>query len=214
MRIFLQHDAGETIVARPPVPELIDEIFPTVVVVEQRGIEAARIHGDRIGPFAVDRRRRNEIVVKVAQGRAAGAADRGAAVALHIGVDQPELAVGMTETRRPHAAGIRITAHVELAGPPKRPRQQAPVLEVARMMDLHAGKPFEGRCRDVIVVADPDDRRIGIEALEDGISDHLSPRPVCARRTRAPRRPGCRARRGRRRTANSRWWPPARRPGC
>ncbi len=171
VRIFLANDAGEAVVARPPIPELIDEILPPVVVVEQRGIEAARIHIDRIGPFAVDLGRGHEVVVEIAQARAAGAADRGAAVAFHVGINQPKLAIGMGQARRPHAAGIRIAAHVELAGTHQRPRQQAPVLQVARMVDLHARKPFEGRGRNVVVVADAHDRRIGVEALQDRVAD-------------------------------------------
>ena len=49
--------------------------------------------------------------------------------------------------------------------------EQAPVDQVARVMDLHAGKPLERRRRDVVVVADADDRRIGIEAAEDRIAN-------------------------------------------
>ena len=41
--------------------------------------------------------------------------DRRPAVALHIGVKEVKAAVGVAEVGRPDAAGIRISAHVELA---------------------------------------------------------------------------------------------------
>src|SRR5262249_30320186 len=87
---------------------------------------------------------------------------------------EPEEPVGMREARRPDTAGVRIAAHVELRGATKRAGEQAPVREIARMMDLHAGEPFEGRGRDVIILPYPHDGRIGIEAAENGISDHAA----------------------------------------
>ena len=39
-------------------------------------------------------------------------------------------------------------------------------------MDLHTGKPLERGSRDVVVVADAQDGRIGIEARQDRIADH------------------------------------------
>ena len=54
--------------------------------------------------------------MEVAQRRAGRAADRGAAVALDVGVDQVEEPVGMGQARRPDAARIGIAEHVELAG--------------------------------------------------------------------------------------------------
>jgi hypothetical protein len=58
-----------------------------------------------------------EVVVHVAQGRADRRARRGAAVALHVGVDQVEQTVVVAQARGPDAAGIRVAAHVELARP-------------------------------------------------------------------------------------------------
>ena len=148
----------------PMIPEHVHEIFAAVVVVKQRRIEAAAVEINGIGPFAVDARAGDEIIVEVAQRRAARAADRRAAVAFHVGVNQPEQSVGVREARRPDAAGIGIAEHVELAGAIQRAREQPPVDEIARMMNLHARKPFKGRGGDVIIVADADDGRVGIEA--------------------------------------------------
>src|SRR5262249_25581509 len=138
----------------------------------ERGIEAAAVEINRIGPIAVDARAGDEIIVEVAQRRAAGAADGGASVTFDIGVNQPEQTVSVREARRPDATGIAIAEHVELARAIERAREQSPVNEIARVMDLHSGKPFEGRSGDVIVVADADDGRVGIEAGENGIADH------------------------------------------
>ncbi len=113
----------------------------------------------------------DEIVVKIAQRRAAGAADGRAAEAFHVRVDQPEQAVRVTQARHPDAAGIGVAEHVELAGAIQRAREQSPVDQIARMMDLYAGKPLESRGGNVVIIADADDGRIGIESGEDGIAD-------------------------------------------
>ena len=68
--VFLQHDAGETVVPGPMVPEHVDEIFAAVVVVEQRGIEAAAVEVNRVRPLAVDARAGDQVVVEIAQRRA------------------------------------------------------------------------------------------------------------------------------------------------
>jgi hypothetical protein len=40
------------------------------------------------------------------------------------------------------------------------------------MVDLDAGIPFEGRGGDIVVPPDPADRRVWIEAGQDGVPDH------------------------------------------
>ena len=160
--IFLQQNSGEgrilSVAGRPilaVVPDHVDEPFAAVVVVEEGGVEAARIHIGRVGPGTLDRRRGDDVIVSVLEG---------AAEALDVGVDQPKPAVGVGEARRPDTAGIGVAAHVELCGAIERTGDEPPVHEIARVMDLDAGIPLEGRGRDVIVVADPADRRVGIEA--------------------------------------------------
>ena len=170
-RIFLQNDAGETVVSGPMVPEHVHQILAAVVVMEERRVKPAAVEINRLGPVAVHPRAGDEIIGKIAQRRAACAADRGAAITLHVGVDQPEQSVGVRETRCPDAAGIGVAEHVELTGAIERAGEQPPVDEVARMMDLHARKPLEGRGGDVIIVANAEDGWIGIETGEDGILD-------------------------------------------
>lgn len=151
-RILLRHDARKAVAARPVVPQLVQQILAAVVVMEQRWIETAAVEMNGIGPRAVDARAGDQVIMEVAQGGAAGrTAGGGAAVALDVGIDQPEQAVRMGQARRPHAAGIRRAQHVELAGARERTAQQAPVDQVARVVDLHARIPLEGRRGDVIV---------------------------------------------------------------
>ena len=75
----------------------------------------------------------------------------------------------MREARCPDAARIWVAQHIELARARERAREQPPVDQVARMMNLHAGKPFEGRGGNVIIIADAQNGRVGIEAGKDGI---------------------------------------------
>jgi len=39
------------------------------------------------------------------------------------------------------------------------------------MVNLAAGKPFKSGCRNVVVVLDPDNTRIGIKAADNGVFD-------------------------------------------
>ena len=106
--IFLQQDAGERRVfriaagaVRDMVPKHVQEPFAAVIVMEQRRVEAARIDIDRIGPRALDRRRRDDVVVAVLEV---------AVEALDVGIDQPELPIRMrtgTAPRRRTNPGCR-----------------------------------------------------------------------------------------------------------
>ena len=100
--LFLQQDAGKgrmlrvaADAVRKVVPQHVEEPLAAVIVVEERGIEAARIDIDRIGPRPFDRRRGDDVVVRVLEV---------AVEALDVGVDQPEQPVGIGQARRPDAA--------------------------------------------------------------------------------------------------------------
>ena len=168
-RILLQHDAAEPVLPGTMIPEHVEQVLASILVVKERRIEAAAVQVHRVGPVAVDRRRRDEIVVKVPQRGARRARRCRAAVALHVGVNQMKQAIGVGQARRPDAAGVGIAQHVQLAGAAERPRQQPPVDEVARVMDLDPRIPLEGRRGDVVVVADANDRGIRIEAAQDRV---------------------------------------------
>ncbi len=178
-RIFLQRDARKTIVTRPVVPEHIQQVFSAVVVMEQGRIEAAAIQIDWIGPLAVNARRGHQIVVRVPQRRPRVGSLSGAPVALHVGVDQIEKAVGVAQAGRPDAARIGVAEHVELGGAVERARQQAPMNQIARVVDLDPRIPFESRGGDVVVVADADNRRVRIESRQNRIADRSWVGPAC-----------------------------------
>ena len=138
---FLEQDAEKRWVLQmrarwaAVVPDHVDEPLAPVVVVKQRRIEAARVDIDRVRPRPLDRRRGDDVIVCVLEV---------AVEAFDVGVDEPEFAVGVGEAGRPDAAGIRLAAHVELGRALERPPHEPPIDEIARVMDLHARKPFEG----------------------------------------------------------------------
>jgi len=45
--------------------------------------------------------------------------------------------------------------------------------EIARMMNLYTGEPFERGRRDVVIIADARDGGVGIEAAEDWVLNFL-----------------------------------------
>ena len=172
-RVLLQHDASKAVLSGTVVPEHVQQVLAPVVVVKERWIEPAAVQINRIRPVAIDTLARDEIVMEVAQRGARRACGRRPAVALHVGVNQMKEAVGMRQARCPDAARVGIAAHVELTRAIERPGDEAPVDEIARVMNLHAGEPLERRRRDVVVVADAHDRRIRIETAKDWIGNRV-----------------------------------------
>ena len=101
----------------------------------------------------------------------------------------------MAEAGGPDAAAVGVAAHVELGGAVERARDEAPVHQVAGVVDLHARVPLEGRGGDVVIVSDAADRRVGVEALEDRVADHRVARgsvTACRRRRTSAACPGMR----------------------
>lgn len=149
---------------RPPpvVLQHVHEPLLAVVVVEQTGIEARRIDIVRVTPWSLDLIRGHDVVRCILEAPV---------LPLHIRVHEVELLPIMRQAGGPDAARVRVTPHVELRLPVKRPSDERPVGEIARVVDLHAGKPFECRGRDVVVFSDAEDGRVGVEAWEDGIED-------------------------------------------
>ena len=91
--VLLQHDAGKGRVfrlaanaVRNMIPDHVEEPFATVIVVEQRRVETARIDVDRIRPWSLDRRRGDNVVVRVLEI---------AVEPFHVRVDKPEQTIGM-----------------------------------------------------------------------------------------------------------------------
>ena len=167
-RILLHDDAREEAVAGTVVPEHVADVLAAVVVVEERGVEAARVEIDRVAPVARGVLRRDDVVVDVLVGSAR---------LLRVGVDEPEEAVRVREARRPDAAGVGVAAQVELRDAAQGARKPLPVHEVARAVQLDAGEPLERGVGEVEPLADAADGRIGMEPGEnriDGVDHGMS----------------------------------------
>ena len=90
--------------------------------------------------------------------------------AVYHRVTQVKQTVVPGQARRPDPTGVRYPDHVEQTRPIQRPADKIPVRQVAGVVDLHPGKPFEGRSGDVIVFANSTDGRVRIETPQDWIS--------------------------------------------
>ncbi len=160
--VLLQDDAVHPRPIRPVVGEHVHEPFPPVVIVEERGVETARVEEDRLGPPLTYIASRHEVVRMVSH--------RPEHHRLHVGVDEVEETVVEGQARCPDSTQARVAAHVELARPGERSRVKPPVDEIARVVDLHAGEPLEGARGDVVVVAGAADRRVGVEAGKNRVA--------------------------------------------
>ena len=161
--ILLQHDAAKKTAVGPMVPDHVEQPAAAVGVVEQRWIESAAVEIYRIFPWAIDGCRACQEVVRVLEVAIEPADHR---------IDQPEMAAVMGQARRPDTARIRDSAQVKQRFPVERSRSQLPVFQVARVVDLHARIPLEGGSSDVVIISDPTDRRIGVEAGKYRVAGH------------------------------------------
>src|SRR5690606_3808885 len=101
------------------------------------------VQKDGFGPRAFDARRGHEEVAHILE-----AADPPA----HVRIDEVKKSIRIAERGSPNAAGVRTAAQIELRVARERTAYDAPILEISRMRNLHAGKPFESRGGDVVVV--------------------------------------------------------------
>ena len=157
-----QRDAVERMLVFTVIPGLLHQVLAAVVVMEQAGVEAHAVDANRTGPRAVD---------VLGGGQVVGAVLERAVDDLHVGVDQPELAVGVAQVRGPDTTGGRVAAHVEQLGGVQRGGQRVPVHHVLRLVQADAREPFESGVGDVVSVTDADHRGIGVEAGEHGVGD-------------------------------------------
>ena len=160
---FLQNDSVEAHRGERLAHLHLDDVFLPVVIVEQARVKAAGVEKNRLAPRAFDFVGGDEIIRRVHH--------HAAHVMMDIGVNEPEFSVRMRQARRPDAAGILAAAHVELRHTVERAAKQPPVRQIARVMDLHAGKPLKGGGGNVIIVPDAADGRVGIKTGENWILD-------------------------------------------
>ena len=114
----------------------------------------------RVGPGPVDVGRGDQVVLRVPV--AAGEAG-------HVAVDQVEQAVDIGQVGCPDAVGVAAAAQVEQAPLGDDAAERAPVHQVAGVVHAHARVPLEGRGGQVVVVADPQDRRVGWKPRRTGL---------------------------------------------
>jgi len=165
-RVLLEQYAREEgLGARAAVHAHVDEPLSPVGVVEERRVEAAAVQEDRLAPRPAGVGGGDEVVGRLER--------RVAAVAVDVGVDQVEEAVGLAvaQARRPDAGRVQRAVHVELRGAGQRVADQLPMRQVARVMDRHARPPLEARIGNVEVLAPPADRRVRMKAAQDWIAD-------------------------------------------
>ncbi len=153
--IFLDPDGAVAIIARRlGGGAAVDDIGAVAPPIDG-GIDPLEGQPDRVGPGA----------------RRVLGGDDEIAPALDAGVDEVEGAVVIADIGREHRLRDRATAEVELPRPVDRVADLGPVHEIGRVEDRQARKMGEGRVDEIIVLADPRDRRIGIIARDDRVPD-------------------------------------------
>ena len=162
VRVFLQQDARKGVHFLRVTPKHVEKPAAAIGVVKQRGIKATAIHVNRLRPWTTDVQRGYQIVVGVFV-RTDHASD--------IGVDKIEQTISIAKARSPYAAGIRVAPDIQLAHPGQRISAVPPVHQIARMVDAYTRPPFERGGRNVIVIADAQDRRIGMTAGKNRIEN-------------------------------------------
>ena len=142
---------------------------------QHRGVKARRVKVDGLAPGPLGVRCRDEVVVDVEVACVHG---------VHDAIDQVEEVVGLAigETGRPHALRARQLAQVCLLLRGERVGIELPARHVAGVIDGHTGHPFEGRDRDVEVIALAADAGVGVESRQYRVSDHQgAPSSSCSR---------------------------------
>ena len=161
-QVLLQHDAGKEGPIRPVVPDHVDVPLATVIVMEQRRIEATGVQIDRLRPAAIDSRRGRQVVMGVFEI---------AVEALDVRVQEPEQAVMPTQARRPYATRVWAPEHIEQRRSVQWPAGQLPIPQVPGVVDPDARVPLKGRRRNVVIATNAADRRIRVESAQYGVDD-------------------------------------------
>jgi hypothetical protein len=160
--VLLQSDTSERSGPTTVVPQHVHEPLLAIIIMEERRVESRGVHVNWVRPWTFNLRRGNDVVVSILER---------AVFAPHIGVDKPELLPIVSKTRCPNAAAVGLASHVKLGLAIERPDDKVPVRQVFRVVYLDSRIPFECGGSDVVVLSDPKDRRVGIEAREDRVSD-------------------------------------------
>ena len=152
--IFLDPDRTVAVIARRFVRCAVVDDIGSVVLPIDRWVDALERQPNRVRPRAL---------------RVLGGDDEVAAT-LDAGVDDVKGAIVVADVRCEDRFGHPPPAEIQLFGPVDRVGDLRPVHQVARMEDRQAWIMGEGRQSEIIVVAHPDHRRIGIIARQDRVA--------------------------------------------
>jgi len=95
----------------------------------------------------------------------------GSILTSNIRVDEPELLPIVCETRCPDSAAVGLASHVKLCLSVEWADDKIPVCQIFRVVDLNSWIPFESGCGNIVVLANPQNGRVGVEAWENRVSD-------------------------------------------
>ncbi|CDA98538.1 unknown [Lachnospiraceae bacterium CAG:215] len=132
----------------------IDQIFFSVIVMEQRRIKSNTVQINRFGPLPPDVVCPNQIIMRII---------KPAFFRLHIGKHEIKPPVIITQARRPYPAGRRVSDHIQLAFSRKRRPDLRPVLQIFRVKQLHSRPPLKRRDRNIVIIPCPDNTRVRAE---------------------------------------------------
>ena len=151
--VLLDENAVEGVLLEG-IPTLAEDVLSPVRVVEQGGIKAAGVQKDRFCPRPVDGRGTDKEIARVFEA---------ALEVLHVGVDQPEIAVVPAQGRSPDAPAAGNAEKIEKAATVQWAGAEAPVAEIAAVVDTDARKPLEGAGGKVEVIAGPAEAGVGVK---------------------------------------------------
>ncbi|CDD30736.1 putative glycosyl transferase group 1 [Firmicutes bacterium CAG:94] len=135
------------------VPKGALEVDGAVVVPEERGVNAALLDGDGLGPGAAD-------VIGPHKEVAAGA---------DVGGDHVKPPVVVADGGGENAAGGPAALQGVLAGAGEHVAQLLPVEQIAAVPQGHPGEELKGAVHQVVVLAHPADAGVGVKTGEDGV---------------------------------------------
>ena len=163
--IFHHADGAGLFVAVPGLPLEGDDVLSPVGVMQHGRVESGRMQVDRLAPGPPDVLRGDHVIIDVKIAGIHG---------VHDAVDHIEevlrLAVG--QAGGPDAFGGGKSLQVRILRICEGVGAELPVFHIAGMVDGDAGEPLEGGHGNIEIIAFAADAGIGVEARQDGISDH------------------------------------------
>ena len=164
--IFRDADRAGLLVADAGLPFQRDDVFSSVVIVEQGGVEPRRVQIHRLRPGTPDVFCGDQVIFNVKIARVHRA---------HHAVDDVKeiFLLAVCETRRPDALARLDQFEVRGGVAVKHVGVQFPVHKIARVVDRQARQPLECGHDNIAVIAFAADAGIRVEARQDRIVYHI-----------------------------------------